>query len=80
MHKEALELESTRLASERSEGIRQTYASRVVQQRKALIGALRVIYSLAREEIAHTTKFNSLTDLAITLGCDYLRELCIRHS
>ena len=28
-----------------------------------------------KEEIAHTTKFNSLKDLAIRLGCDYLREL-----
>ena len=30
---------------------------------------------MTKEEIAHTTKFNSLKDLAIRLGCDYLCEL-----
>ena len=43
--------------------------------RKALIGALKIMYWLAREEVAHTTKFSSLMDLSIQLGSDYLREL-----
>ena len=33
------------------------------------------MYWLAKQEVAHTTKFSSLKDLAIELGCDYLREL-----
>jgi hypothetical protein len=77
MHKDALQRESTRLASKQSGGIRQAFATRVVVQRKALIGALHLMYWLAKEEIAHTTKFNSLKQLAISLGCDYLRELSI---
>lgn len=75
MHKSAQQLEATRLASERDGGIRQAFCSRVVVQRKALIGALHLLYWLAKEEVAHTTKFNSLKDLAVKLGCDYLREL-----
>ena len=46
-------------------------------QRKASIGALNLMYWLAKQEVAHTTKFNSLKDLAIQLGCDYLRELSL---
>ena len=75
MHKEAQQLEATRLASEKDGRIRQAFSHRVVVQRKALVGALKLLYWLAKEEVAHTTKFNSLKELAIQLGCDYLREL-----
>ena len=75
MHKEAQQLEATRLASERDGGIRQAFSCRVVAQRKALIGAFQLLYWLVKEEVAHTTKFNSLKDLVVHLGCDYLREL-----
>lgn len=63
------------MASERDGGVRQAFASRVVLQQKALIGALHLLYWLAKEEVAHTTKFNSLKEVAILLGCDYLHEL-----
>ena len=75
MHKAAQQLEAIRLAFERDGGIRQAFSSCVVVKRKALIGALHLLYWLAKEEVAHTTKFNSLKDLSIKLGCDYLREL-----
>ena len=75
MHKEAEELETTRLASRKDGGIRQAFSSRITVQRKALIGALKLLYWLAKEEVVHTTKFSSLKDLAIELGCDYLHEL-----
>ena len=77
MHKEAQELESTRLASESDGGIRQAFSSRILVQRKAIIGVLHLLYWLAKEEVAHTTKFNSLKDLAIRLGCEYFRELSL---
>ena len=32
------------------------------------------MYWLAKQEVAHTTKFNSLKDLTIQLGCKYVRE------
>jgi len=77
MHKEAEEMEAARLASQRDGGIRQAFSTRVIVQRKALIGALHLMYWLAKQEVAHTTKFNSLKDLAIQLGCDYLQELSL---
>ena len=75
MHKEEEELEMTRLASRKDGGIRQAFSARNTVKRKALIGALKLMYCLAKEEVAHTAKFSSLKDLAIELGCDYLREL-----
>ena len=77
MHKEAEELEATRLASQKDGGLRQAFSSRVMIQRKALIGALNLMYWLAKQEVAHTTKFNSLKDLAIQLGYDYLHKLSL---
>ena len=72
MHKEAEELETTRLASRKNGGIRQAFSAHATVQKIALIGALKLMYWLAKEEVAHTTKFSSLKDLAIELGCDYL--------
>ena len=62
MHKEALYRESTRSVSEQTGDIRQAFANRVVVQRKALVlvGVLHLMYWLAKEEVAHTAKFNSL--------------------
>ena len=77
MHKEAEELKAARLASQKDGGIRQAFSSRIMVQRKALIGALKLMYWLAKQEVAHTTKFTSLKDLAILLGCDYLNELSL---
>ena len=34
-----------------------------------------IIYCLAKEELSLTTKYESLLDLAMHLGCDYLKEL-----
>ena len=75
MYEEAEELETTRLALQKDGGIRQAFSVRITVQRKALIGALKLMYWLAKQEVAHTTKFSSLKDLAMQLGCDYLREL-----
>ena len=36
---------------------------------------MKVIYWLPKEEVAHTTKYESLLDLVISLGCNYLKEL-----
>ena len=75
IHAEAMEHEKARLSSQRSGGIRQAFSQQVVLQRKVLIGALKMVYWLAKEEVAHTTKFASLIELSINLGVDYLREL-----
>ena len=40
-----------------------------------VIGALKLVYCLSKEEIPLTTKYEAIMDLAINLGCDYLKEL-----
>ena len=75
MHQDAEACEADRLASESDGGIVQAFSARVMMSRKALLGALQIMYWLAKEEIAHTTKFSSLMDLSVQRGSDYLREL-----
>lgn len=45
-----------------------------------LIGALKIMHWLAKEEVSHTTKCSSLMDLAIDLGSDYHRDLNLRKN
>ena len=76
MHQDAEACEADRLASQSDGGgIVQAFSARVMMNRKALLGTLQIMYWLAKEEIAHTTKFSSLMDLSVQLGSDYLREL-----
>ena len=77
MHKDAEVLKVQRLASQRDGGIAQAFSAHVLINRKALIGALKMMYWLAKEEIAHTTKFSSLMDPSVQLGSDYLCELSL---
>ena len=60
---------------ERHGGIQQAFQRRVSVQRKALIGALKIVYCLSKEEIALTSKYEAILELTINLGCDYLKEL-----
>ena len=80
MHRDAEAREEDRLASQRDSEIIQAFSSRVVSNRKALIGAFKMMYWLAKEEVPHTTKFSSLMDLAVQLGSDYLRELNLGYT
>lgn len=75
MHKEALEREATRLSVKRHGGIQQAFQRQVCVQRRALVGALKIVYCLAKQEIPLTTKYEPILELALSLGCDYLRAL-----
>ena len=75
MHREAIEKETLRKQSSRDGGIARAFERQITAQRKAVVGAIKVMYWLAKEEVAHTTKYESLLDLAISLGCTYLKEL-----
>ena len=57
MHKEALDREATRLSVVRHGGIQQAFERQVCAQKKALIGALKIVYTLAKQEILLTTKY-----------------------
>ena len=59
----------------RDGGLEMAFQQQVVAQRKAVIGALKVVYWLVKEEIAYTTKYESLLSLAQSLGCTYLSDL-----
>ena len=45
------------------------------RERRAIIGAMKCMYFLTKNELPHTTTFSELLDLAINLGSDYLRAL-----
>lgn len=75
MHREAIQKETLRRQSSHDGGIARAFERQVIAHRKAVVGAMKVIYWLAKEEVAHTTKYESLLDLAMSLGCNYLKEL-----
>ena len=56
-------------------GITQAFESVRTVQRQALIGGLKCMYWLAKHEIAHSTNFESVLELASSLGCTYITEL-----
>lgn len=47
----------------------------VTARRRAVVGAIKIIYWVAKEKVVHTTKYESLLELAISRGCNYLIEL-----
>ena len=77
MHQDAVDRELTVSQSQRDGGIRMAFEQGIAAHRNAVIGAMKVIYWLCKEEVAHTTKYESLLDLAISLGCTYLEKLSV---
>ena len=77
MHAAAIERERLAIASTSDGGIAQAFQITVSLQRKAVSGSMRILYWLAKQEVAHFTKFDSLRQLCLDLGCDYFRELNI---
>ena len=77
MHRDAQDRELALVQSQRDGGVRMAFEKGIAAQRVAVQGALKVVYWLCKEEVAHTTKYESLIDLAINLGCTYLEELNI---
>ena len=75
MHSQAVENKVLLKQSARHGGIARAFEKQVTTQQNAVVGAMKVVYWLAKEEVAHTTKYESLLDLAINLGCTYLKEL-----
>ena len=70
-----MRVQSTRILTERQGGIAESFDAVVSIQKKAFIGHLKCMHFLAKEEIAHTTKFTPLVNLAKSLGADYLGEI-----
>ena len=55
MHKEALEQECTYQIVQGRTGIREAMQGQVVLQRKAVVGAMKCLYWLCKQEIPHAT-------------------------
>ena len=73
MYQEAEEMDTLCKSAEKDGGLRQMFTKQVMVHTKDLVGCLKIVYWLAKEEIPHTTKHNSLKHLAIFLDCDYLK-------
>ncbi|XP_078581210.1 zinc finger protein 862-like [Branchiostoma floridae x Branchiostoma japonicum] len=62
-------------AAEETGGIAQALKRQVSLERSAFLGALRAMYWLTKNEIAHSTNFPSLLDMMKGLGLTYLAHL-----
>ena len=70
-------MESTRALVEKQGGISACFDTIVSIQKKAFIGHLKCMHFLAKQEIAHTTNFTPLVNLAKSLGATYLGEIAL---
>ena len=75
MHEEAAQRATSAILASSGRGIESSIAQQASLEKKALIGAFQTMYWLAKEEIAHTTHYASLLELAKSLGCEYLNLL-----
>ena len=74
-HKQATQLEAEAEELARCGGIVQAFDRTVSVDRKAFLSALKIMHWLAKEEVAQTTKFESLIKLVIDLGGRELKAL-----
>lgn len=77
MHREALEQECVCQVVKARGDIREAIEGQVVLQRNAVIGAMKCLYWLCKQEIPHTMNYEPLMSLAANLGCTYLSALNI---
>ena len=67
--------ESHASAAKVTGGIQASLQEQVTTRRMAVISALKCLYWLIKQEIAHHTTFSSLLQLAKSVDCPYLGEL-----
>ena len=68
-HMDSILTESHAAASRVSGGIRSALQEQLSMQCMGVISALKCLYWLVKEEVAHHTKFGSLLELAKSIGC-----------
>ena len=74
-HRDAVKAEAMVVAAKNTGAIHAWMEEQITLQQQAVRGALKSVYWLAKQEIAHHTKFGSLIELEKSLGCSYLNEL-----
>ena len=72
-----MRVESSRELAKKQGGIAACFDTVVSVQKKAFIGHLKCMHFLAKQEIAHTTNFTPLVNLARSLGATYLGEIAL---
>ena len=77
MHGEAFRAEEIRLAAEKTRGIAQAMEHTIELGKVAITGSLKCLYRLIKQEIAHTTNYIPLLQLAQSWGCDFVSNLCV---
>lgn len=75
MHKEALEQERACQVVKLRGSIREAVQKQTTLQRGALISAMECLYWLCKQEIPHSTNYQPLLSLALSLGCTHLSAL-----
>ena len=80
MHKGAQEHEALVAVVSAHGGIEQAFEETWSMKRKAAEGTLKILYWLAKNEVAHFTKLESLKQLCIVMGCTYLKELNVSRN
>ena len=75
MHKGSKEREALAAMALADGGIEHTFEKTLQITKKGVEGAMKILYWLSKNEVAHFTKFEYLKDLCIELGCTYLKEL-----
>lgn len=55
--------------------VMQAFEPTVIIEHEAIIGGLKCLYWLVKNEIAHHTNYPKLLSLAQLLGCDYFEKL-----
>ena len=75
MHKSTMMQEHDRLASQQGGGIEQAFSEAMSIEKKAALGTMKCLYWLAKNEIAHTTKYVPLLELVRSLGCSCFDSL-----
>ena len=56
-------------------GIQKAFAAVEIAKKKAMVGVLKCLYWLYKQDIPHTTKYVPLLELAKSLGATYLNDL-----
>lgn len=72
MHKDAVAMEASHATTKRHGGIEASFQRTVTLQKQAVMGGMKCMYWLVKEEVA---KFASLLNLVLDLGCSYLKAL-----
>ena len=76
-HADAVKLEMHISVSQRDGEIAQSFCAVESAEKKAMIGAMKCMYWLCRQEFPHTTNFSALLELAKSVGATHLSEFCL---